>query len=189
MHDVTSNRCVRHVHCVPSKPDRIGCTVNVYVCANMHLCHCASSSDAIDLIEARLTDAQRAVDCTTASSPDRVLDDTLRSSLFCQLMYLSPVTLLGIYLYGLCGIAYIGKPIRILVVQQMLGVLLLYVLLQCWICTCYRFRLIIIIAQNVHPAGALSPHQQSCQHLWKSDHDVAVCYEQTLAWTNGCAGC
>ena len=123
---------------------------------------------------------KRAADCTTVSSPDRVLDDRLRSSLFCQLMYLSPVTLLGIYLYGLCGIAYIGKPVRILVVQQMLGVLLLYVLLQCWVCACYRSRLVKIIAQNIHPAGALGPHQQSCQHLYRSDQDVAICNEQML---------
>ncbi len=95
-------------------------------------------------------------------------------------MYLSPVTLLGIYLYGLCGIAYIGKPICILIVQQMLGMLLLYILLQCWVCACYCSRLVKIIAQNVHPASTLSPHQQSCWHLQRSDRDVAVCSEQTL---------
>ena len=121
-----------------------------------------------------------AVDCISFSSPDRVLDDTLRSSLFCQLMYLSPVTLLGIYLYGLCGVAYIGKPICILILQKMLGMLLLYVLLQCWVCACDCSGLVKIIAQNVHPACALSPHQQSCRHLYRSDQDVAVCNERML---------
>ncbi len=95
-------------------------------------------------------------------------------------MYLSPVTLLGIYLYGLCGIAYIGKPVRIFIVQQMLGMLLLYVLLQCWVCACYRSCLVKIIARNVHPASTLSPHQQSCWHLYRSGQDVAVCNEQML---------
>ncbi len=95
-------------------------------------------------------------------------------------MYLSPITLLGIYLYGLCSIAYIGKPICILIVQQMLGMLLLYILLQCWVCACYRSRLVKVIAQNVHPAWALKSHQQSRWHLYRSDYDVAVCNEQTL---------
>ncbi len=95
-------------------------------------------------------------------------------------MYLSPVALLGIYLYSLCGIAYIGKPICILILQKMLGMLLLYVLLQCWVCACYHSRLVKIIAQNVHPACALNSQQQSCRHVHRSDHDVVVCNEQML---------
>lgn len=68
-------------------------------------------------------------------------------------MHPSPVTLLSIYLYGLCGIAYTGQPLGILVPQQELGVLLLHILGQGRVCARQGPCFLKLVAQNVDSAN------------------------------------
>lgn len=68
-------------------------------------------------------------------------------------MHPSPVTLLSIYLDGLCGIAYTGKPLSILVMQQELGVLLLHMLGQGRVGARQGPCFLKLVAQNVYSAN------------------------------------
>ena len=65
--------------------------------------------------------------------------------MLCQGMHSSPVTLLSIDLYGLCGVAYTGKALRILITQQVLCVLLLHILLQGRVSACQRPCFVILV--------------------------------------------
>ena len=87
-------------------------------------------------------------------APDSILNYIFWPCLFGQLMHPPPVTLLSIYLYGLCSTAYAGKAICILVVQQVLRVLLLYVLLQGGVCACQSPGFVKLGACDVQPANA-----------------------------------
>ena len=67
-------------------------------------------------------------------------------------MHSGPVPLLSIYLYGLCGVAYTGKPLCIFALQQVLSMLLLHILLQGGVCACQGPCFVILVSQNVDSA-------------------------------------
>lgn len=67
-------------------------------------------------------------------------------------MHPPPVALLCIYLYGLCGVAYAGKPLSILGVQQEVGVLLVHILEQGGVCASQGSGFLILVAQDVDSA-------------------------------------
>ena len=157
-------------------------------------------------------------DASDGLVPDGILDHSWWPCLLSQLMHLHPVTLLGIYLYGLCSVAYAGKPICIFVTQQVLGVLLLHILLQGRICACKCPGLIVLVARYIHPASTghstlhapeptitstlkvlqntlgMQLHHESPQgkvSLWLSSNPIesSVVYSCTASVTGRCVSC